>query len=446
MLERKKSLPVISILCEEREPKKDGTCPIKIRVFWKRRRKYYSIKASDMEMRLKKNDLHEFIYSGVGDYSMNIDDFNKAMGKDGKINKGKYKRLNALFQELENEAKTYAEKCKPFFTFETFKEYYTDNKTDFENDILNTLRIYIKTLKDEGRIRTSVSYGCTLSSLEGFYSGKNLPFEAITVSFLEKYDKWMREGGKSGKGNSKTTIGINMRQLRAIFNMRPKEMDGLPYPFGEKKYEIPTTKGRKIALENDDLKKIFEYVPAPGTTDEYYLDFWKLQYLMNGINITDLLLLKEKNIENGFIEFERHKTARTKKEMVKIRIPVSHEIKAIFDKYQKKSVADKAFLLPILNGKMTTIEKDKTILYFAQQLTKAMKRISKVLELDSDIQKKISSYSSRHSFASQLMKKGASVAYIQKQLGHTSLETTTNYLSSFEDKDLQEWQGKLTEF
>jgi len=445
-METKKIKPVISIMCEEREPKKDGTFPIKIRVYWKGKRKYFAIKASDMEVKLKKIDLHEFIYAGFGDFSMSLEDFNKAMGKDGKVRKGKYKLLGEVLKSFEDEAKEFAEQCQPFFTFELFRECYVDSKTAFQNDILHTFRSYIKTLKDEGRIRTGVSYGCTLSSLEGYLKGKPLPFEGITINFLKDYEKWMRETGKSGKGNGKTTIGFNMRQLRAIFNMRPKELDGLPYPFGEKKYEIPKTKGRKIALDNTELKKIFEFKPLPGTTEELHSNFWKLQYLMNGINLTDLLLLREKNIENGFIEFERHKTQRTKKEQVLIRIPISNEIKEIFDKYRNKPNSDKSYLLPVLKSRMTEIEKDKTIMNFSQAITVTMKRIAGKLELGGDIQKKISSYSSRHSFASQLMKKGASVAYIQKQLGHTSLETTTNYLSSFEDKDLQEWQGKLTEF
>jgi integrase len=95
---------------------------------------------------------------------------------------------------------------------------------------------------------------------------------------------------------------------------------------------------------------------------------------------------------------------------------------------------------------MNPEEKDKAILYFANMVTKRIKKVAKNLELDEEVIKKISSYASRHTFASTLMKKSAPAAYIKQQLGHTSLETTTNYLSSFEDKQLEEWQEKLTEF
>jgi integrase/recombinase XerD len=439
------TLPKFAIYLDERLQKSDGTYPVKIRASLLKTRKYYPIKANSMNQLLKESpsDLSEFTFKGTGDYSLSKEVYEKVTNPKSR---GKYQLVYQIFSSLINEANEIANNCRPF-SFEQFKVMYIDDNGIKQNsDVLQTFRNYISKLNKQGRIRTAVSYGCTLSSIEGFYDKKTLPFEAITISFLEKYDKWMKDYGKSGKGNSKTTIGFNMRQLRAIFNMRPNELEALPYPFGEKKYEIPKSKGRKIALDNSDLKRVFDYKPAPGTIDEYYLDFWKLQYLMNGINLTDLLLLKQKNVQNGFIEFERHKTARTKKESLLIRIPLSPDILEILDRRRMKPASDNSYLLPLLNGKTTDIEKDKSIINFAQAITVAMKKISKKLELGEDIQKKISTYSSRHSFASQLMKKGASVAYIQKQLGHTNLETTTNYLSSFEDKDLQEWQGKLTEF
>jgi len=223
-------------------------------------------------------------------------------------------------------------------------------------------------------------------------------------------------------------------------------MNHLPKPFGEKGYQIPKSKGRKFALQMDDLKKVFEYEPEPGTPEAKYIDFWRLQYLLNGINITDLCLLRYSNIQQNFIVFERHKTKRTRKAPEPIRIPINPKIDELIKRYAQKRTSEKTLIFPILNDKMTPEQQDKKINQFSSAVSIFIKRIALKLEIDPETANRLTSYSSRHSFASMLMKQGAPVAFISKQLGHTSLETTSNYLASFEDKHLQQWQNALTEF
>lgn len=441
------TIPKFSIYLDVRTEKKDKTYPLKMRATIGKTRKYYPIGANSMNSlihQIDTTDLSSFIYDGMGDYSLNLTMFKKVTDPKAR---GKFKEVYQILTSLENEAQEIARQCRPF-SFEVFKDKYVEKEliSHQTNDVFVTLKGYIYSLKRQERIRTAQSYNCTLRSVETFYKKETLPFENITISFLEKYEKWMKEKGTSGKGNSRTTVGINMRQLRTIFNRRPNELEGLPYPFGEKKYQIPASKGRKIALDLDDLKKVLDYKPIVGTLEEYYLDFWKLQYIMNGINITDLLLLRYENIKDGHITFERNKTKRTKKDAEAIRIPYSENIKSILEKYCQNRKTDKTFVFPILKPNMSPEEKDKVIQYFANMVTKRIKKVSNLLGFAEDVVKKISSYASRHTFASTMMKMNAPVAYIGQQMGHHDLRQTNNYLSSLEDKQTIELQKKLTEF
>jgi integrase/recombinase XerD len=430
--------PTIGLFLETREPKEDQTYPLKIRVTWQRQRKYFAVKNADIETMLKRNLCAEFIYSGKGDFSVSKEVFQKTTGAKPR---GKFASLKRVFDELVEDAKEKAGKIEPF-NFDTFSGLYADPaRLNDSRDIFATFIEYINQLKNEGRIRTAVSYGCTLSSLQKFYTKEVLPFEKITKEFLLDYSRWMTEHGRGD-----TTIGIYARQLRTIFNKRPEGLNHLPKPFGEKGFQIPTSAGRKIALRIDELKKVFEYQPEPGTPQEKYLDFWRLQYLMSGINITDLLSLRFVNIQGNFIVFERAKTKRTRKKSEPIRIPINDKINQLITKYAQKRNNEKTLVFPILTDKMTPEERDAKIQYFAKAITKTIKKIATKLEIDPEIAAKLTSYSSRHSYASTLMKKGAPIAFISKQLGHSSMEVTSNYLSSFEDEDLKEWQGKLTEF
>ncbi len=70
---------------------------------------------------------------------------------------------------------------------------------------------YVKMLLQEERIGTAYNYRESYTSIKKF--GGDCLFTEITKSFLVRYEQWMLKNGKS-----KTTIGIRVRCLRAIFN------------------------------------------------------------------------------------------------------------------------------------------------------------------------------------------------------------------------------------
>lgn len=71
-----------------------------------------------------------------------------------------------------------------------------------------------------------------------------------------------------------------------------------------------------------------------------------------------------------------------------------------------------------------------------------MKEIAK----DLGIEKPITTYYARHSFATILKNSGAPVAMISQALGHSSLTTTQNYLAGFETDQLRDATSVLMKF
>jgi len=174
--------PTIGLFLETREPKEDNSFPVKIRVTWQRQRKYFAVKNADIEPLLKRNLCAEFIYTGKGDFSLSKEVFEKTTGAKPR---GKFASLKSVFDELIENAKEKANKIEPF-NFDTFFGLYADPAamTDYR-DVFKTFTQYINQLRHEGRIRTAVSYGCTLASLKKFYEKDKLPFERITKEFLK---------------------------------------------------------------------------------------------------------------------------------------------------------------------------------------------------------------------------------------------------------------------
>ena len=184
------------------------------------------------------------------------------------------------------------------------------------------------------------------------YAGTNIAFEAVSADWLKKYEKALLVEGKSY-----TTISIYLRCLRAIFN--DAKLIGIikenQYPFGKGKYEIPIGKGRKMALNLQQIKQIISY--ADGTeAAEHYRDLWFFLYLCNGINVNDMLKLKFSNIDNDEVHFYRSKTLHTSREKKEIEALLTPEMKQIIERWGNPDKNLNNYVFPFLDGYKTPLE------------------------------------------------------------------------------------------
>lgn len=398
-----------SIFINKYRPNAEGLCSISIRVTFERKKKYYPTPVS----------LHP-------------DDYAKVQGVKPR---NEFKDLAIRLRAYENKAVEIIDKL-PFFTWTAFEKQYLVNRTT-KDTIDSAFTSYATELRKSERIGTAVSYECAQSSLNKFAS--NVKFADITPEFLRKYEKWMLTSG-----NSVTTVGIYLRALRALFNNALAEglLTKEYYPFGKRKYEIPTSNNIKKALTIKDIGAIYKYKLEPGSPAERARDYWIFMYLCNGINVKDLCLLKYENIKDDVLEFERAKTIRTKRKVEPIRVTLTAYINQIIKKWGRNKKDGSTYIFPILD-KGLTAERERQLI---QQLTRVindhMKELGKALEITKDI----TTYAARHSFASVLQRSGVSTEFISEALGHTNVKTTQNYLAGFEDEHKKKITAVLTAF
>ena len=261
----------------------------------------------------------------------------------------------------------------------------------------------------------------------------------ITVDWLKEYEKWMTKNGRSS-----TTTGMYLRSLRTIVNIAIEDgsLDKDEYPFGKRKYLIPSGRNTKKALKLTGIKKIVEYQPA-NVYEERSKDFWLFIYLCNGINVTDIARLKNKNVNGNKITFVRAKTLNTsKQDQSVISVPINNEIKRIIDRWGNKSNNPDDFVFNFISKEDNPEKQFNKIKYATKKINKFMKKLGESL----GIEIKLTSYSARHSFATVLKRSGAPVEFISESLGHKDLKTTENYLDSFEDDVKEAYQKKLLDF
>lgn len=386
---------VVSVFLDTRTVNKKGTYPVKIKVYFQGKPKYYptgicmSTKEEleeVLESKSKKNiEIQDIIHK----------EFNRIS-----------KNINILVE-------------RGTFSFSNLNNMLGKNIGGTLNEMISAK---IKELENEEKFGTSAFYKGTLSLLKR-YIKHDVPIKEVTVEWLNGLEKFIL------KTANQTTVAMNMRNIRATMNIAKqvgviRESD---YPFGRGKYQIKESSGKKKALNKKQLKAIAEYSDGSMTT-EFYRDLWLFIYFCNGLNVADLISLKFSDIQNGEISFIRKKTKDRTRDVKRIYAAITPEMYSIINKWgndPKKSI----YIFPFLKPGDSAWEHEKKKKNLTKLINKRMKMIGEKLNLG-----KITTYVARHTYATVLRNEGVPISIISPMLGHSSVSTTEIYLADLESE------------
>ena len=304
---------------------------------------------------------------------------------------------------------------KEYFDLDDFsKRFRVDNNPasgylfPFWEEIIAEMRL-------AGRMGNATMYNETMKSVNHFCRFKKIRFQDITNSFLNKYEAWLRSRGGTDGG-----ISIKQRTLRALYN-KAIERDitkDINHPF--KTYKISKLKGRGIkkALDMDQVSRIiqFDFIKYPHLRDAR--NYFVFSFYTRGMNYTDMMVLEWKDIDATTISYIRNKT--TGRFVITILPPV----REILNYYKENALATEYVFPILLKDGLTPAQiadrKKKTLAKYNRDL----KEIAKICAIN----KSLSSYVARHSFANCLKQKGVATDIIGESLGHKDLTTTQVYL------------------
>jgi integrase len=322
-------------------------------------------------------------------------------------------------------------KQNPFIDHDAFG-YELTNAGSFKSP-LALMESYSKELKREGKVGTAEFYRQAISSFTAF-AGEHFTFGSVTPKWLMTYEKDMIKAGKSI-----TTVGMYCRALRTIFNLaiNKKKVNPGQYPFGKGKYVIPTSKGRKLALTEDQKNKVLAY-PTLDPIVRKAVDLWIFSYFCYGMNFADIARLKFSDIKDNNIFFDRTKTINTGREHSLIEIPLRKEVIEIIKKWG--SASQSSYIFPVLRDGLTPEQINNRVHDFIADTNAGLKTAcaDKNLQLP-----RITTYWARHTFATIAYKKGAGIEFIQKALGHADVKTTQVYINSFDMETKRKYSNLL---
>lgn len=286
----------------------------------------------------------------------------------------------------------------------------------------------IQQLYQANRIGTANSYKGVLSVLKKHQNGKDLRFRDITYSFLSKF-----ETSHYKKGNGTNSLAVYMRTIRAIWNKAIKEgvVDRSLYPFYD--YKVKTAPTEKRALDLGLLQRIVAQQIPKGQPCFHARNYFLASYMLYGMNFTDMAYLKKEDMRDGRIVYRRKKTSKI------YDIKITPSLKQILDFYIASN-PDSEYVFPILKRE-TAIQQNKDIMWARKRYNKKLKLLAELCGID----KHLTSYVSRHSFATQAMLQQIPLNAISAMLGHSSLKTTETYLKSLPSNMLDAYNEKVLE-
>lgn len=284
------------------------------------------------------------------------------------------------------------------------------------------VRQVAEALQAEGRHGNSLLYLSLAVILEAYKPKATLG--EITPAWLSRLEHFMR----AERASKPSTISVNMRTLRACCNRAVKDgvMRSEWYPF--RKYTIghldqPTPK-RAISME--DVGKI-RALEVSDPDEALARDLFLFSLYTRGMNMVDIAHLREADLQASRIEYVRRKTHAA------YSVALNDVSSAILNRYAAEGAA---YLFPILSEFHATAKQQRDRIHrVTVSVNKALRRIAERIGIPTA---RFSFYCARHTYATALKERGASVEVISEAMGHADLRTTQIYLRSFDKSVLDE--------
>ena len=362
---------------------KDGRCPLRLRM--KKGGRYAMIltgvriapdgwkdgRASDVRLNQRIRDMLD----DAEDYELRL------------RSEGRYERMTVgeLAGEIRRKILQVEAKRKAGDTLLSHMDAYRDRQLK-----KGTREIYSRTIK-------------SLLAYDPDFAGRT--FREVDLRYLRDFEAWAL---KRMKVNS---VSILLRNVRTVFHAAQAEGATNCDPFA--RFKIRQEQTRKRCLTLEDLRRLAS-LPVPPA-QEKYRDYFMLMFYLIGINTTDLFHAKPQDLENGRLHYRREKTGKL------YSVKVEPEAQAIIDRYRGK------------DWLLEPLDRHGDFISWRNQLNKRLKALGQVTGkkgkiLDKGPFPELSTYWSRHTWATLAYEVGVPVDIIGQALGHSDRSHAVTFI------------------
>jgi integrase len=391
------------IILDKRKESKNGTYPVKLRV-------YHKTEYKDLFLRIKVkiedwDDVNQLVLPTNSEYEI----FNAKIVAD----KSKVHKLLLLHDQPNAKPSDIISALNP--------EQEAPAPKAKSRSIIKYGEDIVKTLTKTGKVGNAYVYSTAINKLKSFAKTDNFPFESLTYKKLVEFqDSLLADEIKVN------TISVYMRTIRAVYNRAIKEgiVSVADYPF--KAYRVKNEKTVNRVLTLQEIRSIATCSLPVDTPIWHWRNFFLLSFALIGINFSDLLTLKGKDVVNGRIVFRRRKTGKI------YTIKLQEKAIELLSYYADLSNLNKdELLLPLLKQVKDPLKLKKDVWQAIKTCNEYLDRIAKKLEIG----KGVTTYYARYTWANVARSSGYSKDIIGQALGHSYGNTTTSiYLDDYDNE------------
>lgn len=266
-----------------------------------------------------------------------------------------------------------------------------------------------------------------LNELKSFSQNKTLYFEDINTAFINQFKIFCT----SYLEVKSRTVTNHLIFIRTLFNEAMSEgfVDPKHYPFAGEKEKIRIGSGHKIGLTKEEVERIEALDLEEGTQLWHTRNVWLVSYYFAGIRIMDVLNL----IWGDFKDNRLYYTMDKNEKPISLKVP--EKALAILDHYKTSKRKKKDFVFPYLDKANRLDPHDLFVKgrNATSLLNEYLKKVAKMCKID----KSLSNHIARHTFGNIAGDK-IHPLMLQKLYRHSDLKTTINYQANFIHKEADE--------
>lgn len=395
----------IKLLLNKQRMLNDGRFPLVFQIIHRRRKVLHYTKYRVFQQQFN-NESKEVIYCESSVYSMKeIKEINRELKRE-------YKKLKNQIAELEKRDELYS--VDDIIESEKKRNRHSYNLLQY----INMQIAYKKAIGKDGIAAAYHSTGVSLKKYLNMVSVRkaDIGMEKVDYRFVTGY-----EDSLYAQGLSRNTINYYLRNFRTIYNSairqgyKPKNENPFAY------IQTKPCKTIKRAINKDDMKELSSVSLPVYSGMDIARDLYLFGFYAQGMAFVDIVFLKKKNIHDGILSYQRHKSNQL------IHIVITPQMQELIDKYGN----DSEYVFPVIDTSLSTTVYDQYRLALGR-MNRHLKKIASQLHMNV----RLTTYTARHTWATLARESGAPISIISAGLGHTSEEMTRVYLKDFDQEAL----------
>ena len=286
-----------------------------------------------------------------------------------------------------------------------------------EGSLFRCMENTILRLAQLKRTGTANNYRAALGSFCRFRGGEDVMLESVVPALMEDYQSYLKQ-----QGLAPNSISFYMRIWRAVYNRAVAQ--GLTQdrkPFRGVFTGMEKTAKRAISLSDVRRIKALDLSSIPRL--EFARDLFLFLFYCRGMSFINAAFLRKTDVRDGVLSYRRHKTGQL------LHVKVVSQISGLVERYSDK---DSPYLLPVIARPGRAERK---------QYEAALRRVNNALNAIAGmagLPVRLTTYVSRHAWATIAQAKNVSINVISDALGHDSISTTQIYLASIDTSVIDE--------